>query len=85
MEFSFAGIYYPIIALLCAMIFMGWLAAAFPEHPILFVAKRWLRLCFFTAAIGVFLEALLPGHPLWSRLAIAALAYVFVESLLYWL
>ncbi|MFR6032370.1 MAG: hypothetical protein ACLUKN_03815 [Bacilli bacterium] len=39
MEFSFAGIYYPIIALLCAMIFMGWLAAAFPEHPILFVAK----------------------------------------------
>lgn len=85
MEFSFAGIYYPIIALLCAMIFMGWFAAAFPEHPILFVAKRWLRLCFFTAAIGVFLEALLPGHPLWSRLAIAALAYVFVESLLYWL
>ncbi len=85
MEFHFTQIYYAIIALLCAMIFVGWLATAKSEYPILFVIKRWLRLGFFTVAIAVFLEAVLPEHPLWSRLAVSALIYIFVESLLYWL
>ena len=82
---DYGWIYFAIIALFGAMIFVGWLNSAYLALNCLWVLRRWIRCAFFTLALAVILDIFFPARNFAALCACGTMLYFLGETILYWM